>query len=104
MNTQKNLNINLSSILGLSLLRKHINKKKEITDISVENMIQSYKEIELEIKKFASIKKAKIASQTIIELSDKIVNINKSQLNLLNKADKESQTQFIFGIRVLGVV
>jgi len=85
MNTQKILNINLSSILGLSLLRKHINKKKEITDISVENMIQSYKEIELEIKKFASIKKAKIASQTIIELSDKIVNINKSQLNLLNK-------------------
>jgi hypothetical protein len=83
MNKQTNSNIKLSSTYGLSLLRKHIDKG--ITDISVENIIQRYKEIELESKKYVSKKKAKKKLQTIIELSDIIIKSNKSQLNLLNK-------------------
>ena len=86
MNKQTNSNIKLSPIYGLSLLRKHIDKG--ITDISVENIIQRYKEIELESKKYVSKKKAKKKLQIIIELSDMIIKSNKSQLNLnlLNKS------------------
>src|ERR1700688_938811 len=58
----KNSNIKLSLIYGSPL--NSINK--EITDISVVNII-----------------KADI--NTLIKLSDKIININKSQLNYLNK-------------------
>ena len=83
MNKHTNLNIKLSSIYGLPLLRKHINKG--ITDISVENIIQKYKDIELESKKNISSKKANKNLQTIIELSEIIINSKKSQLNLLNK-------------------
>src|SRR6202046_828998 len=83
MNKQTNSNIKLSPIYGVPLLRKHINKS--ITQISIENIIQSYKEIELASKKYVSSKKANKNLQTIIELSDMIIKSNKSQLNLLNK-------------------
>src|SRR5580693_6574001 len=86
MNKQTNSNIKLSPIYGLFLLRKHIDKG--ITDISVENIIQRYKEIDLESKKYVSKKKAKKKLQMIIELSDMIIKSNKSQLNLLNKNKK----------------
>lgn len=76
-------NIKISPIYGLSMLRKHINKG--ITELSVENIFNRYKEIELENKKFVSSKKSNKNLQTIIELSDEIVNTNKFQLNLLNK-------------------
>src|SRR6266850_2069715 len=76
-------NIKISPIYGLSLLRKHINKG--ITDISIENITNRYKEIELENKKYVSSKKTNEKLQTIIKLSDKIINSNKSQLNLLDK-------------------
>src|SRR6202012_2908109 len=83
MNNKTNSNIKLSPIYGLPILRKHINKG--ITDISVENIIQKYNEIELENKKNVSSKKANKKLQTIIELSDMIIKSNKSQFNLLNK-------------------
>jgi hypothetical protein len=86
MNKNTNSNIKLNPIYGLPLLRKHINKG--ITDISVENIIQRYKEIELDNKKNISSKKANKKLQTIIELSDKIINSNKAQLNILNKKNK----------------
>ena len=76
-------NIKISPIYGLSILRKHINKG--ITDISIENITNRYKEIELENKKYMSSKKTNEKLQTIIKLSDKIINTNKFQLNLLDK-------------------
>ena len=76
-------NIKINPIYGLSLLRKHINKG--ITDISIENITNRYREIELENKKYVSSKKTNNKLQTIIKLSEKIINTNKSQLNLLNK-------------------
>jgi hypothetical protein len=76
-------NIKISPIYGLSMLRKHINKG--ITDLSVESIFNRYKEIKLETKKFVSSKKSNKNLQTIIKLSDEIVNTNKFQLNLLNK-------------------
>jgi hypothetical protein len=76
-------NIKISPIYGLSLLRKHMNKG--ITDISIENITNRYREIELENKKYVSSKKTNDNLQTIIKLSEKIINTNKSQLNLLNK-------------------
>jgi len=83
MNKKTNSNIKLSPLYGLALLRKHINKG--ITVISVENVIKRYKEIELESKKIVNSQKANQKVQIIIELSDLIINSNKSQLNLLNK-------------------
>jgi len=83
MNKNLYSNIKISPIYGLSILRKHINK--DITDISVENITNRYKEIELENKKYVSSKKTNENLQTIIKTSDKIINTNKSQLNLLNK-------------------
>jgi len=83
MNKNLYSNIKISPIYGLSILRKHINKG--ITDISLENIINRYKEIELENKKYVSRKKTNENLQTIIKISDKIINTNKSQLNLLNK-------------------
>src|SRR5580693_8076526 len=80
-------NIKISPIYGLSLLRKHINKG--ITDISIENITNRYKEIELENKKYVSSKKTNENLQTIIKLSDKIINTNKSQFNLSNKNKKK---------------
>src|SRR6266571_4729966 len=83
MNKQKNSNINLSSNYGKSLLRKHRNKG--INDMSVKNVIQRYKEIELESQKSVSSKKANIKIQTLIVSSDMIIHFDKIQLNLLNK-------------------
>jgi hypothetical protein len=83
MNKQTNSNIKLSSIYGVPLLKNHINKN--ITQISIENIIQIYKEIELASKKNVSSKKANNKLQIITELSDMIIKSNKSQLNLLNK-------------------
>lgn len=83
MNKYMYSNIKISPIYGLSLLRKHINKG--ITDISIENITNRYKEIKLENKKYVSSKKTNEKLQTIIKLSDKIINTNKSQLNLINK-------------------
>jgi hypothetical protein len=83
MNNFKYSNIKISPIYGLSMLRKHINKG--ITELSVENIFNRYKEIELENKKLVSSKKSNKNLQTIIELSDEIINTNKFQLNLLNK-------------------
>ena len=76
-------NIKISSIYGLSLLRKHINKG--ITDLSIENIVNSYKEIELENKKYVNSKNSNKNLQSIIELSNEIINTNNLQLNLLNK-------------------
>jgi len=76
-------NIKINPIYGLSLLRKHINKG--ITDLSIENITNRYKEIKLENKKYVSSKQTKKNLQTIIKLSDKIIYTNKSKLNLLNK-------------------
>jgi hypothetical protein len=83
MNKKTNSNIKLSPIYGIPLIIKHINKA--ITNISVENIIKRYKEIELENKKNISSKKANKKLETINELCDSIINSNKSQLNLLNK-------------------
>jgi hypothetical protein len=83
MNKFIHSNIKINPIYGLSLLRKHINKG--ITDLSIENITNRYKEIELENKKYVNKKQTKNNLQTIIKLSDKIINTNKSQLNLLNK-------------------
>lgn len=74
-------NIKISPIYGLSLLRKHINNR--ITDLTIENITNRYKE--LENKKYVNSKKTNENLQTIIKLSDKIINTNKSQLNWLNK-------------------
>jgi Mitochondrial ribosomal protein (VAR1) len=78
-----NSNIKISPIYGLSLLRKYINKG--ITDLSIESITNSYKEIELENKKYVNSKNSSKNIQTIIELSDEIININKFHLNFLNK-------------------
>ena len=76
-------NIKISPIYGLSMLRKHINKG--ITELSVENILNRYKEIDLENKKLVSNKNSNKNLQTIIKLSDEIINTNKLELKLLNK-------------------
>ena len=81
MNKLMYSNIKISPIYGLSLLRKHINKK--ITNLTIENLTSRYKE--LENTKYVTSKKTNEKLQTIIKLSDKIINTNKSHLNLLNK-------------------
>jgi hypothetical protein len=78
MNIYKNSNIKLSLNYGVPL--NYINKG--ITNISEGNIP---KEIKLENKTNINNKKADINLQTLIKLSDKIININRSQLNLLNK-------------------
>jgi hypothetical protein len=83
MNKFIHSNIKINPIYGLSLLRKHINKG--ITDLSIENITNRYKKIKLENNKYVSRKQTKKNLQTIIKLSDKIINTNKSQLNLINK-------------------
>lgn len=72
-------NIKISPIYGLSLLRKHINK--EITELSLENIFNRYKEIELKNKKLVSSKNSNKNLQTVIELSDEIIKTNKLELN-----------------------
>src|SRR6266850_2242039 len=70
-------NIKISPIYGLSLLRKHINKG--ITDISIENITNRYKEIELENKKYVSSKKTNEKLQTIIKLNESNLILMKEQ-------------------------
>src|SRR5712675_2231875 len=75
MNIYKNSkikNIKLSLIYGAPL--NYINKG--IIDSSLGNIINKPKELE---------NKKNIKIQTLIKLNDKIININKSQLNYLNK-------------------
>ena len=69
MNKKTKSNIKLSHIYGSPILRKHINKG--ITNMSVENVIQRYKEIELESKKNVSSKKANKKIETIINYRKK---------------------------------
>jgi hypothetical protein len=83
MNEKLYSNIQISLIYGLSIIRKQINKG--ITDIIVENIKNKYMEIELENNKSVNSKQTNKNLQTIIILSDEIINTNKSQLNLLNK-------------------
>ena len=83
MNKNTNSNIKINLIYGLPMLRKHI--KKGINDISVENILNRYNEIELESKKDLNNNKANTKLQRIIELSDMIINTNKSELKLINK-------------------
>jgi hypothetical protein len=83
MNKHTYSNINLSSIYGLPLLRKHINKG--ITNISVENIIQKYEEIKLESKKNISSKQINKKLLKLIVLNYMIIKSNETQLNLLNK-------------------
>ena len=81
MNKLMYSNIKISPIYGLSLVRKHINKR--ITDLTIENITNRYTEIEN--TKYVSNKKTNENIQTIIQLSDNIINTNQYQLNLLNK-------------------
>jgi hypothetical protein len=85
MNKKTNSNIKISSIHGAFLLRKQINKR--IILLSVDNIIKIFNEIELARQKNVRSNNTKNKLQTIIELSDTIINSNKSQLNLnlLNK-------------------
>nr|YP_009715276.1 hypothetical protein [Russula subnigricans]QGK88082.1 hypothetical protein [Russula subnigricans] len=85
MNIYKNSNIkNIKLHFIYNVLLNHINQG--IIDTSVGNIINKHKEIELENKKQnINSKKADINLQTLIKLSEKIININKSQLNYLNK-------------------
>jgi Mitochondrial ribosomal protein (VAR1) len=78
-----NKNIKLSLIYSLPILRKHINKG--ISEISVENIKNICKEIELESKNNVNSQKANKKTERIIVLSDMITNWDKSQLNLSNK-------------------
>jgi hypothetical protein len=83
MNKNKISNIKLSLIYGLPVTNTHINKR--ITDTSVENVINSLKEIELENKNNINSKNTDKNLQTIIKLSDKIIYSNQSQLNNKNQ-------------------
>jgi hypothetical protein len=67
-----NKNIKLSLIYSLPILRKHINKG--ISEISVENIKNICKEIELESKNNVNSQKANKKTQRIIVLSDMITN------------------------------
>jgi hypothetical protein len=84
MNPEINSNIKLSDFYGNPLIRKQkINKG--ITDKSVKNITQRYKEIELENKINKGSKKTNSEIQKIIEVCDKVNNSNKSPLIYLNK-------------------
>jgi hypothetical protein len=80
-----NSNINLSPIYDLPLLKQILNKF--LIDISSENIVNKFSEIELDNNNSLSRKKATKFSNTIITSSNKIIYTNKSQLNLnlLNK-------------------
>src|SRR5207302_2012899 len=91
MNKNLYSNIKISPIYGLSILRKHINKG--ITDISLENIINRYKEIELENKKYVSRKKNNENIQTIIKLSipfnSKLANFTNHIYTFTNRPYKQ---------------
>jgi hypothetical protein len=81
MSKNINSNFKLSPINGLSIIRKYTNKGT--IDITIENIENGNKEIDLESIKHVNSKKASKNLQKVIELSDRI--INKSEINLLNK-------------------
>nr|YP_009498163.1 ribosomal protein S3 [Lactifluus volemus]AWX52870.1 ribosomal protein S3 [Lactifluus volemus] len=76
-----NLNLKISLINGLTIIRKYTNKGT--IDITIESIENGNKKKDLESKKYVNSKKALKNLQNIIELSDII--INKSELNLKNK-------------------
>jgi hypothetical protein len=83
MKNNTNTNIKLSQIYGLPLLKKSMNE--EIIDMTIENIIKKFKEIELEKNKSFSSKKAIKISKRIIKISDNIIDSNKSKINILDK-------------------
>jgi hypothetical protein len=83
MKNNTNTKIKLSQIYGLPFLKKSMNE--EIIDMTIENIIKKFKEIELEKNKSFSSKKAIKISKRIIKISDNIIESNKSQINLLDK-------------------
>jgi hypothetical protein len=83
MKNNTNTNIKLSQIYGLPFLKKSMNE--EIIDMTIENIIKKFKEIELEKNKSFSSKKAIKISKRIIKISENIIESNKSKINLLDK-------------------
>jgi Mitochondrial ribosomal protein (VAR1) len=83
MKNNTNTNIKLSQIYGLPLLKKSMNE--EIIDLSIENIIKKFKEIELEKNKSFSSKKAIKISKRIKKISDNIIDSNKSKINILDR-------------------
>jgi hypothetical protein len=81
MSKNINTNFKLSPINDLSIIRKYTNKGT--IDISIEQIENGNKEIDLESIRHVNSKKVSKNLEKVIELSDKI--INKSELNLLNK-------------------
>ena len=80
----KDLKIKLSYLYGLPILRKHI--KKGITNTTVENIINKYKEIKLDNKKNVNSRKANRRLQGIMDMSYMIIDQNQNS-NYLNKND-----------------
>jgi len=78
-----NTNIKLSQIYGLPFLNKFMNEG--VIDMTIENIIKRFNEIELNNKKSFSSRKATKISKRIIKISDNIIDSNKSQINLLDK-------------------
>ena len=83
MKNNTNTNIKLSQIYGLPFLKKSMNEEK--IDMTIENIIKKFKEIELEKNKSFSSKKAIKISKRIIKISDNIIDSNKSKINFLYK-------------------
>jgi hypothetical protein len=78
-----NTNIKLSQIYGLPFLNKFMNEG--VIDMTIENIIKRFNEIELNNKKSFSSRKATKISKRIIKISDNIIDSNKTQINLLDK-------------------
>jgi Mitochondrial ribosomal protein (VAR1) len=83
MKNNTNTNIKLSQIYGLPFFKKLMGEVK--IDMTIENIIKRFKEIELDNKKSYSSKKSIKISKRIIKISDNIIDSNKSQINLLDK-------------------
>jgi hypothetical protein len=83
MKNNTNTNIKLSQIYGLPFLKKSMIEER--IDMTIENIIKKFKDIELENNKSFSSKKAIKISKRIIKISDNIIESNKSQINLLDK-------------------
>src|ERR1700746_110078 len=82
MDKNTNSNIKLNFIYGSAILKNNTNN--EIMDISIKNILNKYKEIELESKTYiSSNKKFNKILQTIIKLGDRIISSNNSKLELI---------------------
>src|SRR6202000_2701985 len=79
-----NTNIKLSQIYGLPFLNKFMNEG--VIDMTIENIIKRFNEIELNNKKSFSSRKATKISKRIIKISDNII-LNESKLILLNEQE-----------------